>query len=159
MKQSELAKWLKCIIIISAFIGLFLCGLIAPLLGSDAASANPELKFMLWPSLIFIWITAVPLYMALWESWLISCDISNDNSFCDQNAKRLKSISKLALCECIFYLAAIITLMALNMLHPGILLIAVLIIFISISISVTSAALSHLVEKASALKQENDLTI
>ena len=159
MKQLELAKWLQRIIILSAFVGLFLCFILAPWLGRDTVAMYPELSYMYLPCLIFIWITALPFYIALWKLWLISCEISKDNSFCKENAHSLKLISKLALLECLLYLAAIIFLLILNLLHPSILLMALFIMFVGISMAVASATLSHLVEKASDLKQENDLTI
>lgn len=109
--------------------------------------------------MIFIWITAVPFFSALYKALLICQEISNDNSFCQDNAGRLQEISKLALSECILYLAATIILFILNLLHPGILLITLFIIFVGISTAIASAALSHLTEKASELKKENDLTI
>lgn len=159
MKQKELAKWLKLLIAFAALIGAFLCLIIVPALGHDAVLMYPELDYMYWPCLIFIWITAIPFYFALYKGLLICQEISADNSFCTENAQRLKEISKLALSECILYLAAMIILFVLNLLHPSILLITLFIIFVGISIAIVSAALSHLVEKASELKEENDLTI
>ena len=159
MKRKELAKWLKMVIVFAALIGMFLCVIIVPALGHDAVSMYPELYYMYWPCLIFIWITAIPFYFALYKAWLICQEISKDNSFCTENAQRLKEISKLALFECILYLAATIILFILNLLHPSILLMTLFIIFVGISIAVVSAALSHLVEKASELKKENDLMI
>lgn len=159
MKQKELAKWLKLVIAFAALIGVFLCLVIVPTLGHDFALMYPELDYMYWPCLIYIWITAVPFYFALYKAFLICREISADSSFCTENAQRLKEISKLALSECILYLAAMIILFVLNLLHPSILLIMLFIIFAGISIAIISAALSHLVEKASELKKENDLTI
>lgn len=159
MKQKELAKWLKLVITFAVLIGVFLCLVIVPTLGHDFALMYPEFDYMYWPCLIYIWITAVPFYFALYKAFLICREISADNSFCTENAQRLKEISKLALSECILYLAAMIILFVLNLLHPSILLIMLFIIFTGISIAIISAALSHLVEKASELKKENDLTI
>lgn len=159
MKQAEFAKWLKCIVLISVFVGLVLSGLIIPALGSDAVGMNPELGYMYWPCLIFIRIMAIPFFVALWKVWLICDEISKDNSFCKQNTQRLKFISKLAILEVLLYFAAAIVLLILNLLHPSLLLIVLFIMFIGISIAVVTAALSHLSEKASSLKQENDLTI
>jgi hypothetical protein len=159
MKQLELAKWLRRIVVISAVIGLLLCFVIVPMLGKNLVLMYPEFGHMFFPGLIFIWITAIPLYIALWNLWLICNEISRDNSFCQENATRLKLISRLSILECILYFAAIILLLFLNLLHPSILLVALFIIFVGISIAVASAALSHLVQKACVIKQENDLTI
>lgn len=159
MKQKELAKWLKLLIAFAALIGAFLCFIIAPTLAHDIALMYPEFNYMFWPSLVFIWLTAVPYYFALYKAWLICQEISADNSFCQENAQRLKEISKLAVFESIFYLTAAIILFIMNLLHPSILLMILFIIFVGISIAVVAATLSHLVKKASELKKENDLTI
>lgn len=159
MKRKELAKWLKLVIIFAALLGLFLCFVIAPAIGRDFASTYPELGYMFWPCLIFIWITAVPFYFALYKAWMMSKEISKDNSFCFENAKRLKVIGKLALSESILYLVGMVILLTLNLLHPSIFFIIMFIIFVGVSIGIVSFTLSHLVEKASELKKENDLTI
>lgn len=159
MKQKELAKWLKWIIVFAALIGMFLCIVVVPFFGRDTALMYPEFAYMFWPCLIFVWITAVPFYFALYKAWLICQEIYVDNSFCRANAERLRDISKLALTECILYSAAMIVLFILNLLHPSILLMILFVIFVGISIGIVAAALSHLVEKARELKEENDLTI
>ena len=94
-----------------------------------------------------------------YKGWLICGEFAKDNSFCKENVQRLKDISKLALLECILYLVAMIILLVLNLLHPSVLLMTLFIIFVGISIAVVAATLSHLVEKARELKEENDLTI
>lgn len=159
MKQTELVKWLKIIIVFAALLGLFLCFVLAPNIGKDTAAMYPEVDYMFWPCLIFIWITAIPFYIALYKGWLMCKEISKDNSFCLDNAKRLKDIGKLALFESIFYFVGMIILLNMNLLHPSIFFMMVFIIFVGISIGIVSFALSHLVEKASELKDENDLTI
>ena len=50
-------------------------------------------------------------------------------------------------------------LLFLNLLHPSILIIILFIIFVAMCISVFTAVLAHLVQKACDLKDENDLTI
>ena len=159
MERKELTKWLKLVIAFAAFLGLFLCFVLAPLLGREIAFEYPEFSYMFWPCLIFIWITAVPYYLALYKSLLICREIAKDNSFCRENAGRLKDISRLALSECVMYFAGMVVLMILNLLHPSILLMALFIIFVGGSIAVVAAVLSHLVEKACELKEENELTI
>ena len=159
MERMELAKWLKIVIAFAALLGMFLCFIIAPLLGREIAFEFPELSYLFWPCLIFIWITACPFYFALYKGWQMCQEIAIDNSFCRENARRLKEISRLALFECVMYLVALIGLLVLNLLHPSILLMILFILFVGISIAVVAAALSHLVEKVCDLKEENDLTI
>ncbi|WP_411676803.1 DUF2975 domain-containing protein [Caproicibacter sp.] len=155
----EFSKWLKGIILFAALLGAALCFLIAPELGKEAVQANPELSYLLFPCMAFLWVTAIPFYLALWKSWQICREIAKDNSFCRKNGKRLRMIGGLALSESLLYFAAAVILLTMKLLHPGILLLILFITFTGTSAAIVCAALSHLVEKACDLKQENDLTV
>jgi hypothetical protein len=76
-----------------------------------------------------------------------------------ENAAALKTISRYFIADCIIYIVAAVAAFFLGVLHPGILLFITVILFIGFALAIMSAALSHLVLKASDLKQENDLTI
>lgn len=159
LKQNELSKWLKIILLITTIACVIFCIVIVPEVGREIAKANPEFKYMYYPSLIFILITAVPVFICLWKVFCISDEISKDNSFSDINAKHLKTISKLSLLDCVLYLIATVLLVIFNLCHPGLLLIIFAVILFGIAIAVVSSLLSHLVQKASDMKKENDLTI
>lgn len=159
MKKLEMGKWLKSIVIITGIMGLIFLFIIVPWLGKDMAANNPKLSYMYLPCYIFIFVTAIPFYIALFCGWKIFNEISKDNSFCIENAKSLKLISKLSVSECILYIIASMALIILNQLHLEIFVLIVFIIFIGLAIAVLSGALSYLVEKASHIKEENDLTI
>ena len=159
MKRSELVGWLKGIIVIASAMGAILCFVIAPFLGNGIALANQEIAYLYWPCLIFVWVTAVPFYVALVESWRICGEVQKGRAFCERNVKRLKQISRLALAECIIYFAALAFLAVSNLLHPAVLLLILVILCIGFAIAVFAAVLSHLTAKAGALQDENDLTI
>ncbi|MDF2566676.1 MAG: hypothetical protein K0R90_132 [Oscillospiraceae bacterium] len=158
MRQGELSKWLKLIIMICALLGLFLCFII-PIIEWYDPNMLSFLSGLSWQLTFFIWITAIPFYVALINSWLICNEISHDNSFSIQNSKRLKTICFLALLESFLYISAIILSVFLNMFLPVFLIFSLFVIFIAISIAVAFATLSHLVQKACVLKQDSDLTI
>ena len=159
MKKLGIGKWLKSIVIITGIMGLIFLFIIVPCLGKDLVTNNPKLYYMYLPCYIFIFITAIPFYIALFCGWNIFDEISKDNAFCIKNAKSLSLISKLAVSECILYIIASIALVILNLLHLEIFILIVFIIFIGLAIAILSGALSYLVEKASNIKEENDLTI
>ena len=50
-------------------------------------------------------------------------------------------------------------LLLLNMSHPGMTLMSMLIAFFGVAVSIASAALSHLIVKAADLQEQSDLTI
>ncbi|MBU5334891.1 DUF2975 domain-containing protein [Intestinibacter bartlettii] len=159
MKQNELAKSLKLFIGLTCII-LAICGfIVVPKLGHDIASSNPEFSPLYYPFIIFIWITIIPFYGALFEGWKISNEINKDNSFSKNNLNSLNRIRKYALSECFLYFVGALILLYFNLLHLSILIIILFVIFIAMCISVFTAVLAHLVQKACDLKDENDLTI
>ncbi len=159
MNQQTLAKWLKIIIGGSAICGLAIYFYFFPYYGQSLIAENPDYSLYYWPWLIFLWITAVPCYTVLYFSWEIAVEISKDNSFSIKNALLLKSISQLAVLDSVIVLAGNILYLIININHPGIILLSLIIIFIGIALAVTTAALSHLVLKAAAIRLENELTI
>ena len=159
MNQKELSRWLRVVVV----IGWIACGLLSfavmPKLAMDAALDLPEFAYLAWPCLALFWIGMVPVALALWFGWRIFGEIGRDNSFCPANARRLRAISHLALADTILCVVAILTLLALGALHPGILLLLLLISVVGAGLTVAAAALSHLTMKAAALQEESDLTI
>ena len=159
MKQNELAKSLKLFIGLTCII-LAICGfVIVPKLASDISISTPQFLPLYYPFIIFIWITIIPFYAALFECWKISNEINKDNSFSKKNIDSLNRIRRYALCECFLYFVGALILLYFNLLHLSILIIILFVIFIAMCISVFAAVLAHLVQKAYDLKNENDLTI
>ena len=159
MNQSNLSKWLKFITIAVGVIGIIVFLFLVPMVGREVASTNPEYSYCYYPWLIFIWIMAIPCYMVLGFFWSICNQIQMNQSFSDKNAKSLIWISGLAIFNTIFCFVVNVTFLILNMSHPGIFIGFIFVIFAGIAIAIVSAALSHLVKKASVLQEENDLTI
>ncbi len=159
MEQKKLSNWLKLIIIGIAICGLLFYSFVIPSLGQAITHSYPEFTYRFWPWLIFIWLTAIPCFAVLVFAWKIATNIGLDLSFSDANAKLLKNISFCAAGDAFFLFVGNIILLLLGMNHPGILLGCFFFVFIGISISIASAVLSHLVQKASVLQEQSDLTI
>lgn len=159
MNQKTLSNCLKAIIIGVALCGLVIYAGILPFWGGDIAAENPEFAYCYWPWLIFLWITAVPCYTALVFAWKIAVNIGADRSFSMENARLLEKISLLAAGDAAFFFLGNIVLLCLNMNHPGIVLLSMLLVFAGVAVTVVSAALSHLVRKAAELQEQSDFTI
>lgn len=159
MNQSALSKWLKIVIWGIALCGLLVYGWVVPMYGQSLAYENPEFSHAYMPWLIFIWFTAIPCYLVLIYAWKIASEIGADNSFSKLNAKFLKNISFLAVFNSTFFFLGNIVFLLLEINHPGIVLLSLIVVFIGIAIAVASAALSHLVMKAAILQDQSDLTI
>ena len=162
MSQKSLARWIKGILLGFAAFGLIFClcviyfGVI-PLFGRDIFFEDKGYMFTPW--MIFLLITATPCYIFLVMGWKIAVNIENDRSFSVENATYLKKMAYLALGDTIFFAVGNIVFLFLNLSHPAMLLGSLVIDFLGVSVSVGCAALSHLVQKATEIQTENELTI
>ena len=80
MEQKALSKWLKIIIIGVGICGLVGYFLVIPSFGQSLARQYPEFSGRYLPWLIFIWLTAIPCYIALFFGWKIAANIGGDRS-------------------------------------------------------------------------------
>ncbi|MEK7018865.1 DUF2975 domain-containing protein [Bacillus sp. FSL R9-9410] len=159
MKQNELSLWLKLIIILCGCFGLLFCIYIGPETGRVVLLVSENLKGLYKPFVLFIWITGIPFFSALFLGWKICSDIASHKAFTVKNANRLKRISILSMTEGILYIGALLYIFVAGSYHTSILVILLLILFFSVVISIFTSLLSHLIRKASEIKDDNDLTI
>ncbi|MBA4534532.1 DUF2975 domain-containing protein [Brevibacillus halotolerans] len=159
MRQKELSSWLKLIIMFCGISGVLLCIYIAPEIGKKVLLESKNLQDLYNPFIGFIWITGIPFFIALVLGWQICSDIAFDQAFTVKNADRLKRISVLSMIEGVLYVLALFYLFVVGSYHTNILVFIVMFLFFSVVISVFTSMLSHLVRKASEIKQDNDLTI
>ena len=159
MNQKELSRWLRAIVIVCWVLCAVMGALFMPFAFRTLAAENPEAAWLTWPRLIIFWIALIPVIVALWQGWQIFGEIGRDNSFCPENARRLKIISYLAAGDTVLVVIyAVILAMAHSLFLPVILL-HLVVIFVGIAVAVAAAALSHLTHKAAVLQDENELTI
>lgn len=159
MKQRELSVWIKITAVLGAVCVLFLGGVIAPDIGREFAVSNPDFAHMYAPCLGFIWLTALPVLAVAVCAWLIGGEIGRDNSFCLENAARLRFCCFMAVTDTALYLIGGIVLASLHALHIGIALLILGICAVGVACTVLFASLSHLTARAAAMQSENDLTI
>ncbi len=103
MKQKNLSRWLKCILLGVGICGLIIYGVILPLYGDSLAASYPEFANRFWPWMGFLWVTAVPCFAVLVLAWRIATNIGRDRSFSNENASLLKWISVLAAADAAFF--------------------------------------------------------
>lgn len=159
MSQKGLANSLKAVM-----IGIGICGLVIylyfiPVGGKAILYNEPSYKYYYLSWVIFIWLTAIPCYLVLICGYRIAVEIGKDNSFSAINARLLKYISGLAAFDSLFLFVESCIFYVLDMNHGGLTLLCILVVFGGIAVTIAAAALSHLVYKAAALKEETELTI
>lgn len=165
MQQKTLVSWLKVIVILFALLLAILLFLVVPTIGSQAVGRTREAAFLFWPCLVFIWVLGAPVYLMLIEAWKVCCRIDTGQPFCADNAHSFIAIGQYALLDCglLFMgnviLAAVSAIKQLDIYPPGIPIFSLLLIFIGLAVSVAAATLSHLIYKACAINEENQLTI
>lgn len=159
MKLKTLSIRLKVVLVSVALCGLVVYGWFFPQLGRSIVHSMPEFSYCYYPWLILLWITGVPCYAALALGWRIACNIGKGCAFTLETAGLLRWISRLAVADALFFLAANVVYLFLNMNHPGIVLCSLLVAFAGAAVSVACAGLSDLVKRAHELQEQYDLTI
>ncbi len=159
MKQSQLARWLKCITVLVTALATAFFFYIIPGMGRDFGRSFPDLAYLFRSYVIWIWIAAVPCYLALGNLWKICCEIGRDRSFSRPVSRSLQSISWLALSDTVLCFVVSNVFFFSNRLHPGLLIACFFLEVGGLGVSLVAAVLSHWVEKGYALKTDNDLTI
>ena len=159
MEQKTLSRWLKAVLIGVGLCGLIVYAAVVPLYGLSILGRNPEMADRYWPWLLFLWATGVPCYAALVFGWKIAANIGRDRSFSNDNARHLKRIALLAAGDTAFFFLGNLVLLFVNMSHPGVVLLSLLVVFAGVAVTVAAAALSNLVLKAALLQEQSDLTI
>jgi len=106
-------------------------------------------------------LSAVPAVMCMIRFWGICGSIGLNRSFSMENAVRLKRMSQYMLLDAVLYTGFLVWFFIAGWYQGAGWLVfpIVLAVFISVTLTVLCAALSHLVQNASELQEEQELTI
>lgn len=159
MKLTSIEHCLKGVIIGLAVCGVLVYALILPELGNSLKLQYPEFSHWYYPWLVFLRLTVIPCYLVLVSAWKVVVNIGKGRSFSYENGKCFKRISQYVCADSVFFLAGNILLWLFGINHPGIVIVSMVIVFLGLSISLASKALSQLVDDAAGLQEECDLTI
>lgn len=159
MRQLTLATYLKGIIVFTALIITVFMAAVIPSMIISMGDEFPEFKYLVNPCIITIGIGIFPIYAALIAFWNICTQIAKDNSFCKKNSSLLVLIGKCSVIDTVYYFGFTIFLYIVKAFNPGVLLISTFTIVVGLAIAIATFLLSHLVEKASTLQEENNMTI
>lgn len=159
MEQKTLSKWLKCILVGVAVCGLITYAVVIPMCGTSLRAQYPEFSNRFWPWMVFLWASGIPCFAVLVFAWKIAAAIGRDASFSLANAKCFEWISVLSAADAAFFFVGNILLWLVNMSHPSVVLVSLVVVFVGIAVAVVSAVLSRLMKKAAALQEQSDWTI
>lgn len=151
--------FLKIVVILIGIPVLAFCLIGMPWLVKNPA--NPEYANLLYPIVIIMYVSAIPYFVALFQTLRLLSYIDKNKAFSSISVKALKKIKFCAILISIFYVIGMpfFFLMGDKDDAPGIVLIGLIIIFASIVIAVFAAVLQRLLQEAIEIKSENDFTV
>lgn len=159
MKQKTIAKVLTIFSVLSGIIGGLFFFWFLPLCIDEVIFLEPDIAFLRWPGKIMMWAVAGVCYYALYHFFRVCENIKQGNSFCYNNVVNMKNIGDAAFIVAGMIVAGDIYLLIVGWLHPGMIVVSLISVFIAASFMVISYALSYLVDNAVKIKEENELTI
>jgi hypothetical protein len=118
-------------------------------------------ELILFPIIIGIYLTGIPFYFALYQTFKLLGYIDKNNAFSELSVKALKNIKRCASSICIFYIAIlpVCSLYSRKYDFPGLVILGIFSSFASAVIAVFTAVLQKLLKEAIAMKSENDSII
>ncbi|GAF11096.1 membrane protein [Bacillus sp. JCM 19046] len=130
-----------------------------PYLANETATNFPEYAHLKYPILIGLYLTLLPFNYALYQSLKLLTHIKRNQVFTVLSTKALRMIRNSAFIIIGIYLLGGLFLFIQNALHPGIILLGLVIVFTSTVICAFSGLLQKVLQKAIDMKSENELTI
>ncbi|AYA43095.1 Hypothetical protein ACI5QM_02039 [Bacillus subtilis] len=132
-----------------------------PKIANYSAELFPNIAYIKYLVFIYLYVTAIPFYFALYQAFKLLSYIDKNKAFSGLSVRALKNIKYCAVTISIFYAAGmpVFYLMAEIDDAPGIIVIGLVIIFASMVIAVFAAVLQKLLKEAIDIKSENDLTV
>lgn len=145
---------------VMAFLGgAVVFGVYVPSLARECKSMYPEMARLYWPMLLCVWAIGAVYAAALTFYMLISARIGRDQSFCPQNARDMRRIAWLLYAAAALWLGLACGPSLFSMDIGPTALAFVLLALASGAMGMVAYALWHLLQRASSLQEENDLTV
>ena len=138
---------------------LALCIIGLPWLANNPV--NPEYAHILYPIVIGIYGSVIPFYIALYQTLRILNSIDNNHAFSELSVRALKIIKECAMTfsGMFVFMIPFIYFLADKDDAPGLIIVGMAPIFVSLVIAVFAAVLQRLIKEAIVIKTENDLTV
>lgn len=153
--------FLKSVLIVMGLPVLAFCILVMPSIAKEILGYHPEYSSFIYAVLVVMYATAIPYYLALYQSFKLLNLIDANMAFSDLSVKALKNIKQCAYAISILYTLIMPFFYILGEFDdaPGIILIGLILIFASTVIAFFAAILQKLLKDAIEFKSENDLTV
>jgi hypothetical protein len=156
--------FLKSAVILIGLPVLALCLFLLPQIASEAneaAERGSDLAFAVYAILMVMYVSAVPFYFALYQSFNLLTYIDRNQAFSDLSVIALKKIKNSAIIISGLYVVGLPFVYVLAEVDdaPGLILIGMGMIFAPLVVAVFAAVLQRLLKEAIDYKEENDLIV
>ncbi|MFA1715324.1 DUF2975 domain-containing protein [Peribacillus frigoritolerans] len=163
MKRSS-TLFLKAAVIFIGLPVLALCLFLLPQIANEAneaAERGSDLAFVVYGLLMVMYVSAIPFYFALYQSFNLLSYIDRNQAFSELSVRALKKIKNCAIIISGLYVVALPFVFILAEVDdaPGLGLIGMVMIFAPMVIAVFAAVLQRLLQEAIDIKSENDLIV
>lgn len=156
-KYIRMFKWLLLIIGGSTFV---LSVTLLPEMASWAAWRFPEIAYLEYPMLIFVWVTLIGFYYIIVLVFNICSNVQSDKAFTQGTVRLFDTIAYIAMGELIAYMIGFIVLAIwLMRAHPSFVFILFLVAFVCLMLFGFCKVMKHLLLRVIDIKEENDYTI
>lgn len=159
MDMKRLGRMLQLFLCAAFVVGVAVFFAALPILGQEMAVMYPEYAAAYWPWQIFLWLCGVPCFLSLVPGWRVFGRLAKKNAFCRENGEDMKSIARLAFFDTVLFVVGNAVMVGFGWHHPGYLLMAAVVALCGAAIGVVAQVLGMLVLEATAMREENDLTI
>ncbi|WLR57267.1 DUF2975 domain-containing protein [Mesobacillus subterraneus] len=156
--------FLKVAVILIGLPVLALCLFVLPQIAAEAneaAERGSDMAFVVYALLMVMYVSAIPFYFALYQSFKLLTHIDRNQAFSDLSVIALKNIKKSAITISGMYLVAMPCVYILAEVDdaPGLIIIGMGMIFAPLVVAVFAAVLQRLLKEAIDYKEENDLIV
>lgn len=163
MKRSS-TLFLKAAVIFMGIPVLALCIFLLPQIvneANEAADKGSDLAYVVYGIVTVMYITAIPFYFALYQSFTLLSYIDRNQAFSDLSVLALKKIKNCAITISGFYVIVLPFVYILAEIDdaPGLILVGMVMVFAPLVIAVFAAVLQRLLKEAIDIKSENDLIV
>ena len=161
MKKTTMTRLLHAVLIVAAVLAGMMFFWWLPMMGMEMAFASPEFAWAYWPCLIWAWVFALPIFAAVYPAWQVASSISRpEGAFTRLNARCLRAIAILAFADAVIFPAGMVIVGFMGAGQPGLtVLVTPAVMFVCAAVGIAALVLSHLVDDAAEMKEDQDLTI
>lgn len=156
-KYIRMFKWLMVIIAGCTFI---LSITLLPELASWSAWRFPEIAYLQYPMLVFLWTTSIGFYYIVLLALNVCSNATSGKGFTVTTAKLFDRIALMALVELVAYMIGFIAVAICTMrAHPSFVFVLFLIAFVCLIVFGFCKVMKHLLLRVIEIKEEGEYTI